>query len=440
MEFKVLKEKKSKIELELKIQKEDFEKSLEKVLTKLSQEIQIEGFRKGKAPLKLVLERVGKEKVYPEALEEAIKEGYLSAIEKLKLQPISLPSAEILEIDLFNSEFSLNPEGKALIKLSFEIYPRFELPNYREIAKSVKKRKIEVKEEEVDKVLEDLRKMRPQYIPLQKPAQEGDFVEVEFSSSDFPEQKKVQDAFVLGKAKLLPGVESALIGMRAGETKTIKVKVPQDHFLAKEQGKEEINLKIFLKDIKKVVFPELTDDFAKSLGNFENLEALKRSVKEGLTLEKETKESQRVKEEILQKVVEKTKIDLPETLVTKELERVKKEVETYLKEGFKKDLESYLQEVKKSKEEFEKELKKQAEKRVKYYLILTKIAEVENLYPTEEEVEQEAQERLKEVSSVKEAEEKFKDPENLKAICREYLLQQKVLEFLESLAQNENKN
>ncbi len=311
-----------------------------------------------------------------------------------------------------------------------------ELPDYKKIAQRTKRRKIEVTPQEIDLTLEAIRKSRPKMSQVLREAKIGDFVEIEFWATS-PPLPKEGDGFLLGSGKLIPGFEDQIAGMTPGQEKEFILQIPSNHH-KKELAGKEVKFKVVLKQVQKIEFPELTDDFAKSLGKFENLEHLRRSVKEGLGLEKEAKESQRVREEILTLILEESKLEIPEALLEKEKERRLQELKTMIANHFKISFEDYLKNIGKSQEVLQAELRGSVRKRLAFFLILTQIARRENISVSQEELNQEVQKYLNQrhFKDAKEAQEKI-NLEHLKTHLQEMLIQQKVLELLEGWAQKE---
>lgn len=304
------------------------------------------------------------------------------------------------------------------------------LPDYKKIASEVKRQKIEVLEEEVKETLDWVRKSRAKFSQKLGPCQKGDWVEIEYSSPQLENGLKRKDAFFLGKGQLIPGFEDNIEGMEIGEERRLVLTIPQNHHRKDLAGKK-VEFSVKMCSVQRAEFPELTDEFARSLGKFENLEALKKSVREGIYLEKEEIESKRVRAEILSKIVQAAEIKPPKELVEKEknlmLENLKKDIANNLKIPF----EKYLQRLNKTQKEIEEYYYQQAENLVKGFLVIKEISKRENIEVKEGEIEEEINKILKHYPSI-EAAQKELDLEKLKLYIKDRIEAEKTLEFLES--------
>jgi len=360
---------KSEVEMEIEVPAEEFGRFIEQVTLDLGKDLEIKGFRKGKAPKQIIEEHFGPDKILIEAAEMAVRENYRKAVLENKIEAILQPKIEIKKLAKGN-EFIFSAKTAVL--------PEVELPDYQKIASKVERRKVSVGEKEIGEVLKWLQKSRASFSLKNQPAQKGDFVEIEYW---LPENKEViKDAFILGEGRFIPGFEEKLIGMKDGDEK------------------KEISLRIKMKSVQNVELPEITDEFVKNLGKFDNLEALKKSIKEGINLEKRQSEKLRVRNEILEKISEKTKVEIPGVLIEAEqkqmLENIKKNVlenlnpvrdsegrEEVQKEsisnGVKISWENYLRRIKKTEKEILDSLLPQVQKRIKNFLLLKEIGKRE---------------------------------------------------------------
>jgi len=242
------------------------------------------------------------------------------------------------------------------------------LADYRKIAAGVEKRKVFVEEKEVEAALRWLQQSRAKFSLKNQPAQKGDFVEIDCLGR--------KDAFILGQGHFVAGFEEAIVGMKAGEEKdSIK------------------DIKVKLISVQNIELPELTDDFARGLGDFRDLVALKKSVGEGLNLEKEQAERIRWRSEVLERISQQTECEVPENLVLEEqssmIEKLKKQVPEFFKISF----QEYLGKIKKTEKELSDSFLPLARKKVKNLLILKEVGKKEldseeiKKYTEEEKIE-----------------------------------------------------
>ncbi len=412
----------AKFKIKIEYSKEEFKDSFWKTTLFLGKNLEIEGFRKGKAPLEILERKIGREKILRETAIKLINKGYQKVISEKNLEIIGEPLVRILKLSLGDC-FVFELEVWAILP------PH--LPDYRQIAKKIKRKKIEVKKEEVEKTLKWLQSSRVKFVPKKGKAERGDFVEIEYKSEVFKKGKTYEDKFILGKGKLISNLENEILGMKEGEEKKVRITFPKDYKEKELAGKEtEIILK--LKKVFYLSFPEIDDQFARELGNFKDLASLKESIKEGIKKEKEIEEKKRILEELLDKISAKTEIELPEILIEKEKERqienFKKNISTSLKISF----EEYLKKIKKEEKEIEEYFLKLSKEFIKRSLILREIAKKENIKVFEQEINERINQYLKKFKSPKEAEKEV-DLEKLRLYTEEEIRNEKVLNFLESL-------
>jgi trigger factor len=416
---KIKKLPKSQLEILFEISAEEFQKFTDKAVFELGKDIEIEGFRKGKIPKEILEKEIPREKIFNKVIEIAVRENYLKTIFENKIEPISKPEIEIL------------PSKEGLIfKAIFSVLPEVTLPDYEKIASGIKRREILVEEKEIDQTLNWLQKSRAKFIFENRPAKKGDFVEIEYQSPQIENNLKIKDNFILGQGHFVSGFEENLEGMTPGQEKFFSLKFPDDYFQKNLAG-NSVDFKVKMVLVQKMELPEINDEFAKNLGKFENLIGLKESIKEGIKMEKENQESQRIRGEILEKIGEGTKIEIPEILIESEKKRMLEDLKNFVTEKFKISFEDYLKEVKKTEKEILENFAKEAEKKVKIALILREISKREKIEVSEEEVKFAINEFLKNypIEKTKEI-----DLDQLKSYYEEAIGNEKVLQFLEGLA------
>jgi len=371
---------KTEIEIEVEIPSEEFNQFIEKAVLSVGKDLEIEGFRKGKAPKEIIKEKIGQENILIEAADSAIKANYSKVLLENKIEAISQPEINILK---------LAPDNPLIFKAKTTILPKIDLPDYRKIAKKVERKEVSVEETEVENGLKWLQKSRSKLTLKNGPAQKGDFIEVEYSCPQIKElSENKKDAFILGEGHFIPGFEDKL--------------------------------------------PELNDQFVKDLGKFENLEALKKNIREGLASEKKQAESQRIRNEILEKISQDSSFEIPEILVKREqealMENFKQEISTKLNVPLK----EYLEKINKTEQEILDSLSEEAKKRVKSFLVLKAIGEEENIEVSDEEVRDHANEILKSYPAP-EKETKDVDLEKIKEYSRGLIKNEKIFKLLENL-------
>jgi len=418
---------KSQVEFDLEISNEEVEKYFDKASQRISNDVDIKGFRKGKVPKDVLEKTIGKSAIFEEAGHFAIEKKYSDFVRENELYPIDYPKIEVKK---------MAPGNPIIAKVIVSVYPEIKLPKYRDIAaKEVKNRKkdFEVKDEELNSSLTYLQDSRAKEISVERESKEGDIVEVDFEVRK--EGVKIEGGesknhpVKIGDKKFMPGFEDNLVGLKAGDEKEFSLVAPKDYF-KKELAGQKLDFKVKVRNVLELHKPELNDDFAKTLGGFQTLEELKKNIKEGVSKEKEEKEKVDFRNNLLEKIAKESTMDLPEVMLEKEMARMinemKMEVEQY---GL--NFETYLQNLKKSEEELKKDFAPQAELRLKKSFVMSEISKAEDIKVEDEKVIEKTNEFLARYSTVAEAE-KNVDLKELQAYARMLLLDERVLEFLEN--------
>jgi len=363
------KQEKNKITYNFSVDPKEFNEFYDKTLEDLSKQINVAGFRKNHVPKDIAEKNINPENVLYEAAERCIKHFWIETAQKEEIQAIDQPKIELLKV----------AKGDSLeFKVEFETLPEIKLPDYEKIAKSIKSKEVKVEEKEHQEALNWLLQSRAKVSQKQDKAKKGDLIEITYHCKDIENDKEKKDRFVLGKGHYIKGLEECLIGLQKDDQKNIEVPNPQD-----KEKKLIIDLKV--DSVQTIDIPKLNDDFAKSVG-FKDQKDLENNIKNGLEKEKEMAAKQGKRTEVLEKIAEQTKMELPESLIEREnkglLENLKNRVSQELKISF----EEYLKQVKKTEEEIKKDFKKVAEQRVKQLLILSQIEKQEKINVSDQEI------------------------------------------------------
>ena len=419
MEINKTTQKNDEVVLTVLLNKEECNECYQFALNKVSQNFSQKGFRKGRVHSNLV-ERTAKPRLFFEYEECALRKIVSRALEKEKITPILRPEIKIIKSapgQIFECQIKLVP------------YPDISLGKYKDLG--LKRKKTEVEEKEVSKALEFLVQSRATFKQVAREAKEGDQLEISFDA--FDANKKIEEGssphypLRLGKSHLHPRFEKKLYGTKAGDEKTFSIKYdkawPQEAFRDKK-----IDFKVRVKSVSETILPKLDDEFAKSLGNFKGLEEVKNSLREGLLQEKLSEETKKLQEEILQKIIADSKIKIPEILIEKEAKSLLTKLEENLS-AQKITLKNYLERIKITRDQLNKDLKKQAEKQLKTALLINEIAKAEALFPQEQEIEEFINEQLKKLKNYHKNPEDI-DLEKMRSYTFEYLTNQKVINWL----------
>ncbi len=423
--YKIKRISNNRIELGFEIPKEEFNKFYSLAEKKLAKNIELNGFRKGTVPVEMARPYLNQQTILNEAAKLTIYKNFYEAIQKEKLEPVEMPEIQILKIA---------PNNPFEFKIISDVIPDFKLCDYKKI--KIKKQTIEVSHSEIEEILKDIAEKRARIQPVDRPAQINDLVNIDFKLTIDNQPLKGNEGknlnFILGKGGFIEGIEENIKGMKKNEKKIFNLTIPNNYFQKEIRGKNA-TIEIILNEINERILPEINDEFARQLGNFENLESLKKNIKEGRLQEKEEEEKERLSIEIINYLTKETKIDIPQSLIKKEiasiLEELKYNVETLGKMNFA----DYLNKINKNERIIEQELKPEAEKRVKVNLILRKIAEIEKIEPSEEEVENKVNNILRRFSSVQQAKENI-DIEQIINYSKIVITNEKVLNYLISIS------
>lgn len=378
MQIKVDKEENSQLTIQVEVPKETVNRLFSKAFKKIVSQVRIPGFRKGKAPRKIFEQKYGKQPIQEEAIKELYPLVYNKVLEEKKITPLTFPKIELVKF---------SEDEPAVIKMEIAAKPDVKLGTYKDI--KVKRKKIKIDEEEIKQGLENLQKNNAEYPPLleNRPTQEGDWLALEMqplSTGPISMGAKKEDLwYKLGSDQLPPPFHQQLMGSRIGDEKRVETVIPQGH-PQKELAGKRVNLTVKVKDIRKEKLPELNDEFAKKL-NFENMESLKKRLKEELNNFKHRKEEERIRGEIVEKITKNSKVDVPSILIEEGLKKKNERLEEELKKK-KVDRASLLQQQNLTEEELNKRFKDQVELELKTLLILDKIAQEEKIEVTEDEV------------------------------------------------------
>lgn len=297
--------------LNIEVPASEVQAAFEKAFQSIQKHVTIKGFRQGKAPMTMV-RSMYRERVQQDVIQDVIQTHYAGALKEHSLDPISYPT---IEFD------PLEDEKNFQFTAEFEVRPEVKLQQIEGL--TVKKEKLEITDKLVDDTLEDIRKGRAETAPVldDRAAQLGDVATIDFKG--FVDGKELENGAAegheleLGGNQFIPGFEEGVVGMKVGSNKTIELKFPEEYHVSDLAGKP-VQFEVTLKELKQKVLPELNDEFAKSMGPYENMEALRKAIKDDF----QTRESRRVNDELknrLMKVlVEKNPVHAPKSLMTEQ--------------------------------------------------------------------------------------------------------------------------
>lgn len=416
---------KSQIELTVEVTLQELEPYLDRAASELSKEMSIEGFRPGKIPRSMVEEHLGKQKVLEEAAKLCLPKFYVKAILEKNIEVIGRPQITITQVA---------PGNPLKFKAKAAILPEIKLAPYRQICRKTKRELPKIKAKVAKDALEWLQNSRAKLITVKRPAQKGDRVEIDFESRlggiKIDQGDSKNHPLIIGQDKFIPGFEEKLIGMKEGDTHKFHLTFPKNH-PKKDLAGKEVDFKVKIKLVQKRELSTLDDEFAKSLGNFKDLKALKASVEEGLKQEKIRRVTEQWQIKVIEEIAKKSQMEIPDVLIKTEQEKMLQEFKSSLKQmGL--EFEEHLKEIELSEEKLKEKWGEEALKRVRIGLVLREIAKQENIEPSDEEVKEKVNGILKDYSRDKDAKEKL-DPEQIKEYAKGLLRNEKVFDFLEKI-------
>ena len=381
MSLQVEKLEKNMAKLTIEVSAEDLDKAMEKAYQKQKSRISLPGFRKGKAPRKMIESMYGKGVFMEDAVNSLVPQEYTKALGECDLEIVSQPEINVTQME----------PGKALIfTADVAVKPEVTLGDYKGV--EVPKSEIAVTDEEVDAEVKKEQDKNARTVAVEdRAAANGDITTIDFEGFvdgvAFDGGKGTDYALTLGSGTFIPGFEDQLVGANAGDHVEVKVTFPEEYQAKELAGKEAV----FQCDVKKIEtkeVPELDDEFAKDVSEFDTLAEYKEDVKKKLT-EKKEKEARTAKENAaVDKAIENAQMDIPELMTKTECRQMMDDFSRRMQQqGL--SMEQYFQFTGQSMDKMMEDMKPQALKRIQTRLVLEKIAEVENIQPTEEEVNEE---------------------------------------------------
>lgn len=421
---------KSRVEFDVIVPWDNWKKYLDQAVVEISQELKISGFRPGKAPKNLVEQKVGKGVVLNKAAQKAVEKSYVEFVAKEKLEVIGAPEVEIEKIE----------EGMVLqYKVTVSVMPKGRLGNkYKAKIKKIntenKNKSFVIEEKEIDLELEKLANSRVKLVTVRRPAQKDDNVEVDFSvmvnGQKIENGSSKNHPLVIGKELFIPGFEDQLIGMGESEEKQFELNFPEDYHEKKLAGKPAV-FEVKMNLVQEREVPKIDDALAKSLGDFADLPALKNNLRKNMEHEWEHKQAEKVRNDYVEALAGDLEVELPDILVEREAEKMIEEFAGQIK-AMGMDLENYLSQLKKTREDLKKDWQPQAEKRVKSALALKEAVLAEEIKADAKEIEAEANKTLQYYKKVKDAEKNI-DMERLYNYTKGALENNKLFELLGKL-------
>ena len=380
MNVKVDKQENSKVVLEFTMDKETFEKELDKAFHKNAKYFKVPGFRNGKVPRNVVEKVYGEGVLYETVIEDNVDDEYRKAVEDNKLEVVSKPELDVKQIG----------KGKDLIyTVTLFVKPEATVKKYKGL--EVKKIDSKVSKKEVDAAIESDRQKNARVVSVDdRDLQKDDISTIDFEGFvdgvAFEGGKAENFELTIGSGQFIPGFEDQLIGMKIGEEKEINVTFPKEYHAENLAGKPAM-FKVKLISIKSKILPELDDEFAKDVSEFETLADYRKDVEKKVKKQKEESAKNQKEIAVIDKLVENTEVVIPESMIDDEVESMSNQFASNLAyQGL--DLKTYCMYMNTTEEEFKKNLRPEAEKNVKLKLALDAIEKLEDIKVEAKEIDE----------------------------------------------------
>jgi trigger factor len=370
----------TKVRINVVVEPDELRPAIDRTARRLSREVRVPGFRKGKVPRQVIEARIGREALLAEAIEqEAVPEFYAKAVEELGVRPLSRAQVEPPDYT----------DGEPLsFSATFEVKPELDLPSYRGI--EVERPVLEITDEHVDAQLDRLRERTAQLEVIGRPLAKDDFAQIDlratYHTDEIPELTRSDFLYEVGSGTVVPELDEELEGKRKGDILRFNATLPEE--AGEELAGREVTFQVLVKEAKAKVLPKLDDDFAQEASEFDTLEELKADLRQRLEGAASAQVASELETRVLQAYLDQVEVPLPEVLVHDELHyRANRFAQQLTMMGT--NLEQYLQALGQTADDVEADLRSQAERAVKAQLVLEAVAKAEGFEAGAEEIDAE---------------------------------------------------
>lgn len=381
MDVKIEKPEKNVVKMEITVDSQVFDECMNRSFMRNKSKFNIPGFRKGKAPRHLVERYYGEQVLYEDAINFACEDAYNNAVDDHDLEPVDRPEIDIVQIG----------SGKDFIfTATVTVKPEVELGQYKGL--EVEKETVNVTDEDVTAELNRVAERDAKLISVEdRPVQNGDIVNIDFEGSidgkAFEGGSGKGYNLEIGSHTFIPGFEEQLVGFALNEEKDIQVKFPEDYHMKELAGKDA-TFKVKINEIKVKQLPEINDEFASDVSEFETLEEYKQDILKKLTQKAQEAADRKFEDEVLKKATDNAKCDIPDVMVERRIDEILRQFDFTLRyQGL--DLESYMKMLEIDEAKLRDQYRESALRDVKTQLVVEKIAQTEGIDATPEEFDQE---------------------------------------------------
>ena len=381
MSSEILKKENSVVTLKLTIDAQSFDKACKDAYNKNKTKFNVQGFRKGKAPMSIVEKFYGEGVFFEDAVNTLFPDAFEAAVKEHDLDTVARPEIDVEEIG----------KGKNLVIIAdVAVKPEITLGEYKNL--TVEKPDSEVSDEEVEKEIEAMREQNARFVTVEdREVKEKDMLLIDFNGKvdgvEFEGGQAENYSIIVGSDTFIPGFEEQLIGMKLNEEKDLSVKFPEEYHAENLAGKDAV-FTVKVNEIKEKELPELDDEFAKDVSEFDTLEDLKADAKAKLQKTKDEYADRELENKLVKMAAENATVEIPEAMIDSQVENMVYDFEYQLKyQGL--DLENYLKFTNMSIEGLKEQMRPDAKSRVLNSLVIEAISKSENIESTEEDLEQE---------------------------------------------------
>lgn len=377
MKATFISKEKNDVKFTIEFTSEEFEQAQIKAYQASKHKFSINGFRKGKAPRSIIEKHYGEGVFFEDAVNDLFADAYPKAVDELNLEVIDRPDADFGKLE----------KGQGFtVTLTVPVYPEIEVKDYKGV--EIEKISSEVTDEDVDKELENLQKRNSRMVVVDREAKEGDTVLIDYEGwaddKQFDGGTAERQPLKLGSGTFIPGFEEQLIGTKSGDEKDVKVTFPEQYHSEELAGKDAV-FKCKVHEVKEEELPELNDDFAKDVSECDTLEELRKEKEEELKKAAVARAESQMRNAILEKVYNANDIEIPDVMVEDEITSEMNEFDQQLRsQGM--NLQQYFEYLGRKPEEFREELREEAYKKVKTRMLVSAVADAEDIQATEEDI------------------------------------------------------
>ena len=384
MNVKVEKKENSKIEIEFTMDKKQFEEELEKAYKQNAKKFKVPGFRAGMVPRAIVEQTYGESVLYEFVIENTVDDAYRTAVVENNLEIVSRPELDIKQI---------GKDKDFIFVVNVCVKPEATVKDYKGI--EVKKVSTRVTKKDVEAELEKIREKNARIVTVEdRELKNGDISIIDFEGftdgKAFEGGKAENFELTIGSGQFIPGFEDQMIGMKVDEQRDINVKFPEEYH-AKDLAGKDATFKVKLHEIKEKVLPEIDDEFAKDVSEFDNLEDYKKDLNKKIKADKENHAKMDMEQEAIDKFIEKVEVNIPEEMIDSEVDKMVEEMNANLSyQGL--NIDQYLQYMGTTLDEYKKQMRDQAQRRIKLDLGLEYVAKEEKVEVEDKDIDKKIRE------------------------------------------------